>query len=67
MTDTTSTMVEAVGRARHSLQQMHGPGTASVTVHGVCPDAGCHEMNVIEVRADTTSCTCAGCGSTFAA
>ena len=67
MTETTETgtMVDAVGRARHSLRQMHGPGSASVTVHGTCPIAGCREMNVVEVRADTTSFTCAGCGTTF--
>jgi hypothetical protein len=65
MTDTLGTMVDAVGRARHSLQALHGPGTASVTVHGTCPIAGCRSMNVVEVHADTASFTCDGCGTTF--
>ncbi len=52
MTD-KGTMVDAVGRARHSLQQLHDPGSASVTVHGTCPIADCRQMNVIDVRADT--------------
>lgn len=61
------TMVESIARARNSLQHMHDPGTATVTVHGTCPDAGCSTMNVLEVRADTTSFTCTGCGTTFPA
>jgi hypothetical protein len=65
MTDTMGTMVDAVGRARHSLLAMHRPETASVTVHGTCPIAGCRTMNVIDVHADTRSFTCSGCGTTF--
>jgi hypothetical protein len=65
MTDTLGTMVDAVGRARHSLQQMHGPETASVTVHGTCPIAGCRAMNVVQVHSDTRSFTCGECGTSF--
>ena len=65
MTDTLGTMVDAVGRARHSLQALHGPGAASVTVHGTCPIADCRSMNVIEVHDGTTSFTCEACGTTF--
>jgi len=61
------TMVDSLARARSSLQAMHDPGTATVTVHGTCPDPACEAMNYVEVHADTTSFTCSGCGATFPA
>ena len=64
MTD-KGTMVDAVGRARHSLQQLHDPRSASVTVHGTCPITDCREMNVVDVHADTRAFTCSGCGTAF--
>ena len=59
------TMIDAVGRARHSLLAMHDPTSASVTVHGRCPVAGCRAMNVVQVRADTRSFVCSDCGTVF--
>ena len=55
------TIIDAIGRARHSLEAMHDPGAASVTVHGRCPLSECREMNVVEVHADTRTFTCASC------
>jgi hypothetical protein len=66
-TTTNGTMIESIARARNSLQHMHDPGTATVTVHGTCPNGDCSAMNVVEVRADTTGFTCAGCGTTYPA
>lgn len=60
------TIIDAVGRARHSLLAMRDPTSASVTVHGRCPVAGCRAMNVVQVQADTRSFTCVECGTLFA-
>ena len=59
------TVLDAVGRAKHTLAGAHEVGSATVTVHGECPVAGCRTMNVVEVRAGTDSITCAGCGAVF--
>lgn len=59
------TILDAVGRVKHTLVGARGPGSASVTVHGVCPAAECRTMNVVEVQADTASITCSGCGQAF--
>ena len=59
------TVLDAVGRAKHTLTGARGPGSAMVTVHGECPIAGCSTINVVEVHAGTDSITCAGCGQTF--
>lgn len=64
---TQGTMIESIERARTSLQHMHDPGTATVTVHGTCPNADCRAMNISEVHADTTSFTCTRCGTTYGA
>lgn len=68
MTQTTEahgTLLDAVGRAKHTLQAQHSPDAASVTVHGVCPISGCRAMTVTEVRADTDTVTCTECGTAF--
>lgn len=68
MTSTAqSSMIDSIERARTSLQHMHDPGTATVTVHGTCPNRDCGAMNIVEVHADTTSFTCARCGTTYGA
>lgn len=59
------TILDAVGRAKHTLTGARGPGSAMVTVHGVCPEAECRTLNVVEVHADTASLVCSGCGQTF--
>ena len=59
------TILDAVGRAKHTLTGARGPGSAIVTVHGECPVAGCRTMNVVEVHADSTAITCTGCGQVF--
>ena len=58
------TMLDAVGRAKHTLIGAKGSG-AGVTVHGECPIAGCRSMNVVEVTAGTGSVACSGCGAVF--
>lgn len=59
------TILDAVGRAKHTLVGARGPDSAVVTVHGVCPAADCRTMNVTEVHADTERITCSGCGQAF--
>ena len=59
------TILDAVGRAKHTLTGARGPGSAIVTVHGVCPVSGCDTLNIVEVHADTASVGCTGCGQTF--
>ncbi len=59
------TLLDAVGRAKHTLIGTRGGEAAGVTVHGECPIAGCREMNVFTVRTDTTGVTCGGCGTAF--
>jgi hypothetical protein len=68
MTQTTEahgTLLDAVGRAKHTLQAQHSPDAARVTVHGVCPIAECRAMTVLEVHADTDTVTCSECGTAF--
>lgn len=65
ITRAEDTVLDAIGRSRHTLNNMHDPGTAIVTVSGRCPVSECREMNVVEVHADTTNFTCSGCGQTF--
>lgn len=62
---TQGTVLDAIGRAKHSLTGARGPDAAVVTVHGECPVAGCRTMNIVEVRSDTEAITCSGCGQTF--
>ncbi len=59
------TLLDAVGRAKHTLVGTPGAEAAGVTVHGECPIAGCREMNVFTVHADTTAVTCSGCATAF--
>ena len=66
-TQTRETLVDAIGKARHSLQAMHDPTSATVTVHGRCPNEDCDTISIVEVRADTDAFTCQGCGQRFAA
>lgn len=65
ITRAEDTIIDAVGRARHSLLAMHDPGCASVTVHGRCPVSDCRAMNITDVHADTRSFTCTECGVEF--
>ena len=65
ITRAEDTVLDAIGRSRHTLNAMHDPGTAIVTVHGRCPLSECRAMNVVEVHADTTSFTCSDCNQTF--
>ena len=59
------TLLDAVGRAKHTLHEARGGEAAGVTVHGERPIAGCSEMNVVTVSSATTSVACAGCGTAF--
>ena len=62
---TQGTILDTVGRAKHTLLDSRGPETALVTVHGVCAVSGCRAMNIVEVRSGTTSITCSSCGNCF--
>jgi hypothetical protein len=62
---THGTILDTVGRAKHSLADAVCGDTASVTVHGACPLGECRTMNIVDVRADTQSITCSGCGRAF--
>lgn len=62
---TQGTVLDAVGRAKHTLTGARGPDAAVVTVHGECPVVGCRTLNIVEVHSDTESITCSGCGQTF--
>ena len=59
------TLLDAVGRAKHTLVAARGGEAADVVVHGECPIAGCGEITVFTVRADTSAVTCSGCGTAF--
>lgn len=59
------TILDAVGRTKHSLQEARGGEAASVTVHGECPVADCHEMILVPVSTATASVACPGCGTVF--
>ena len=59
------TVVERVGRVKHSLDAAHEWGAARVAVDGPCPTPGCDARVLTEVRADSTSVRCDSCGSTF--
>ena len=59
------TLLDAVGRAKHTLVGTPGAEAAGVTVHGECPIAGCRSMNVFTVHADTTAVTCSSCATAF--
>jgi len=58
------TLLDAVGRAKHTLSEAKDGGGA-VTVHGECPLAECRAMNVATVTAETASVGCAECGAVF--
>ena len=62
---TQGTLLDAVGRAKHTLIGARGGESAGVTVHGECPIAGCGQITVCTVHADTASVTCAGCATAF--
>ena len=62
---TQGTILDTVGRAKHSLGEALGGDAASVTVHGACPLAGCRTLNIVEVHSATRSITCSGCGQAF--
>ena len=66
-TRTGEMLVDAIGKARHSLQAMHDPRSATVTVHGRCPNPECDTITVVQVHADTSDFRCDGCGQAFAA
>jgi hypothetical protein len=59
------TILDAVGRAKHTLIGARSGGPAEVTVHGECPIAECRSMNVVTVTAETASVGCAECGAVF--
>ena len=59
------TLLDAVGRAKHTLAEARDGVAAGVTVHGECPLAECRAMNVVAVTADTPSVSCTGCGAIF--
>ena len=59
------TLLDAVGRAKHSLGEARDGVAVEVTVHGECPLAECRAMNVATVSADTPSVACAECGAVF--
>jgi hypothetical protein len=59
------TMLDAVGRAKHTLTDERDGGAAEVTVHGECPLAECRSMNVVTVTAETPSVSCSDCGAVF--
>lgn len=65
VTEEYGTLLDAVGRAKHSLRAMHEPGAAMVTVHGTCPIADCRAITVVEVHADTRSVRCSQCSTAF--
>ena len=59
------TVLDAVGRVKHTLIGARGGEAAGVTVHGECPIAGCRSMNIFTVHADSATVTCASCGTAF--
>jgi ethanolamine ammonia-lyase small subunit len=59
------TLAESIYRTRHALRALHDPASATVLVHGRCPEASCRQMNFVEVHADTRMFTCKSCGRRF--
>lgn len=60
------TVVDRVGRVKHSLEAAHQPDAARVAVDGPCPTPGCDARVLTEVRADSSTVECAACGHAFA-
>ncbi|RIX31160.1 hypothetical protein [Amnibacterium setariae] len=59
------TLLDAVGRAKHTLVEAKDGVDVGATVHGECPLAECRAMNVVTVSAETATVTCAECGTAF--
>jgi hypothetical protein len=59
------TVLDAVGRAKHTLVAARGGEAAGVTVHGECPITDCRSMNVFTVHTDTTEVICGSCATAF--
>ena len=59
------TVLDAVGRAKHTLVGGRGAEAATITVHGECPGPDCGAISVVQVASTTTTITCSGCGSSF--
>ncbi|MBW4040569.1 MAG: hypothetical protein HIU86_00360 [Acidobacteria bacterium] len=59
------TMLDAVGRAKHTLSEARDGVAVGVTVHGECPLAECRAMNVLTVDAWTPVVACSECGTVF--
>ncbi|WP_375388109.1 hypothetical protein [uncultured Amnibacterium sp.] len=59
------TVLDAIGRAKHTLAEARDGIAAEVTVHGECPIAECRAMNIVTVAADTPVIACAECGAVF--
>jgi hypothetical protein len=59
------TLLDAVGRAKHTLAEARDGAGAEVTVHGECPLAECRTMNIVTVTAETASVSCSECATVF--
>jgi len=59
------TLLDAVGRAKHTLAGAKDGVDVGVTVHGECPLAECRAMNVVAVSAETATVSCSTCGTAF--
>jgi hypothetical protein len=59
------TVLDAVGRAKHTLAEARDGVAAEVTVHGECPIAECRAMNIVTVTVETASIGCSECAAVF--
>lgn len=65
MATQTDTILERVGRVKHSLAGAGDPRTVQAAVDGLCPKDGCDGRIVATVHADSTSVHCDTCGGDF--
>jgi hypothetical protein len=59
------TIIDRIGRVKHSLRKEAQPRSVQVAVDGHCPEEGCNTLLAMVVHSDSASITCTACGGTF--
>lgn len=59
------TIIDRIGRVKHSLVKEAQPRAVQVAVDGHCPEEGCNALLAMVVHSDSASITCTACGGTF--
>lgn len=64
-TQTTDTIIDRVGRVKHSLEGTGDPRTVQVAVDGLCPAEDCEGRVITTIHADSSAVHCDTCGRSF--